>query len=489
MLLLFMHAFEDFITLTLFPDYASTLNPFLFLRTLFGLTVMVGLGLSFYRRHILKIPRLISNAMDHYMVIILAIIMISGFLLEGTKIVSHTSYQEMVDDWSDIDDEESFEALESYWVKKFGVISPDLKGPFDAKTLALGEELHEMNCEACHSRPQWAFISYGIAKSVSPMAISLDKAGVPAIFWSLHFLACFVGLAYLPFSRMFHIIAGPLSLLTNAVMDRERSDPANIATRQVMELDACTHCGTCSLQCSVGVLFEQIRNENILPSEKMRSVKRVVAHRKPKERDMKCIQEGLYLCTNCYNCTLVCPVGINLQDLWFNVRETFIQNGHPEVLTLSTLSFYRGLRRDELDDQDYEKPLRRAIQTMAEEYGLFNSQDTPIDLRSLDKGFIKDLRTSAQGSTFSFCFTCTTCTSACPVACNYDNPPNALGLTPHQIIRATAVGLPDLIFRSKMLWTCLGCYQCQEACPQGVRVTDILYTLKNMAIRHVMEKT
>ena len=142
-----------------------------------------------------------------------------------------------------------------------------------------------------------------------------------------------------------------------------------------------------------------------------------------------------------------------------------------------------------VDDEDYEKPLQRAIQTMAEECGLYDSQDTPIDLRSLDEDFKKDLRTSAQGSTFSFCFTCTTCTSACPVACNYDNPPNTLGLTPHQIIRATAVGLPDLVFRSKMLWTCLGCYQCQEACPQGVRVTDIFYALKNMAIRRVKEKT
>ena len=489
MLLLLMHALEKFITLTLFPDYASTLNPFLFLRTLFGLIVMVGLGISFYRRHILKIPRLMNNAMDHYMVIILAVIMVSGFLLEGTKIVSHTIYQQMVEDWSDVDDEEEFEALESYWVEKFGVVSPDLKGPFDTEILALGKEVHEMNCEACHSRPQWAFISYGAAKIVSPFAVTLDKAGIHTILWSLHFLACFVGLAYLPFSRMFHILVSPLSLLANAVMDRESSDPANIATRQVMELDACTHCGTCSLQCSVGVLFEQFQNENILPSEKMASVKRFTAKRIAKEGDIKRVQEGLYLCTNCYNCTLVCPVGINLQDLWFSMRETFIQDGYPEVFTLSTLSFYRGLRRDELDDEGYEKPLQRASQAMAEECGLYDSQDTPIDLGALNKDFKKDLKTSTQGSTFSYCFTCTTCTSACPVACNYDNPPDRLGLTPHQIIRATAVGLPDLVFRSKMLWTCLGCYQCQEACPQGVRVTDIFYTLKNMAIRRVKEKT
>jgi len=68
---------------------------------------------------------------------------------------------------------------------------------------------------------------------------------------------------------------------------------------------------------------------------------------------------------------------------------------------------------------------------------------------------------------------------------NYENALETLGLVPHQIIRAAVLGLPDPAFRSKMLWTCLGCYQCQDACPQGVRVTDVFYELKNMAIRRI----
>jgi heterodisulfide reductase subunit C len=38
---------------------------------------------------------------------------------------------------------------------------------------------------------------------------------------------------------------------------------------------------------------------------------------------------------------------------------------------------------------------------------------------------------------------------------------------------------------ARMVWDCLGCYQCQENCPQGVRVTDILFELKNMAFQQV----
>jgi len=35
-----------------------------------------------------------------------------------------------------------------------------------------------------------------------------------------------------------------------------------------------------------------------------------------------------------------------------------------------------------------------------------------------------------------------------------------------------------------MLWDCLTCYQCQEHCPQNVKVTEVLYGLKNLSIKN-----
>lgn len=230
----------------------------------------------------MKEPRLFTNAMDHYAIIILAVIMISGMLLEGVKITYHTEFQTMVEDYSDLtmeDDEDELKALESFWVKEFGVVSSPIKGPFDVETLELGKESHEMNCAECHTRPQWAFISYGVAKTIKPIAVGLDRYDFPTFLWYIHFMACFTGLAYLPFSKMFHIFVSPLSLLANAVMDKEKADPANIATRQIMELDACTHCGACSLRCVVGVSFEEIGNLYILPSEKIEALKTLAAGR------------------------------------------------------------------------------------------------------------------------------------------------------------------------------------------------------------------
>jgi len=64
MLLLFMHALDTIITIAIAPDYSSTLNPFMFLRDLFGALVIVGVVLAIYRRYILKAPRLTTTPID-----------------------------------------------------------------------------------------------------------------------------------------------------------------------------------------------------------------------------------------------------------------------------------------------------------------------------------------------------------------------------------------------------------------------------------------
>lgn len=488
MMLLLMHALENQITVAFFPNYYSTVNPFMFLRDFFGLLVILGLVMAVYRRFILKVPRLKTSAMDHYAIIILAIIMLSGIALEGTKIASHTRFLEMVEDYGDPDDAEGLKALETYWVKYYGVVSPNVKGPFDAAVLETGKDGNEMSCIECHSRPQWAFLGYVTAKIISPVALALDKAKMLDLLWYIHFLACFIGLAYLPFSKMFHIFTSPLSLMANAVMDKDSSDPANIATRQVMELDACTHCCTCTLNCSVAVAFEYFPNINIFPSEKIASVKSLAAGRELNEKELRHIQEGIYLCTNCNRCTVVCPVGINLQDLWFNVREAILQKGYSEFLILSPLSFYRGLMSDDGAKENYRQPLNKARETIAAACDLMIMKDTVLPLTPVDNAFKEGLSLSAQANTFSVCFGCETCTTACPVVANYENPQEVLGLLPHQIMHSCGLGLRDLAFGSNMLWDCLTCYQCQEQCPQNVCITDIFYELKNEAVKLVKEK-
>ena len=487
MLLLLMHALDKFITSVLFPEYYSTINPFMFLRDLFGFLVILGIAIALYRRFIMKVPRLQTGGQDYYALTILTVIMISGVLLEGTKITSYSRYQEMVEEYTIAADEEELRALETYWVKEFGVVSPTVKAPFDDELLESGREAHEMSCVQCHSKPQSAFLGYTTAKIISPIALGLDRAKISTILLYIHFLACWLGLAYLPFSKMFHLFASPLSLLANSVMDKETSSPANIATRQIIELDACTHCGSCTVNCSVGIAFESIPNLNILPSEKIGSLRKLASGNHLTEQQLRHVQEGIYLCTNCERCTLVCPVGINLQDMWFSAREALLERGYPEFFVLSPFSYYRGLMRQSLVEDGYREPLERAREAIAAECH-FMSPNKLIPLSPADRAFRSDLSLSAQASTFSVCFGCQSCTTVCPVVANFDNPEEVLGMLPHQIMHACGLGVRDLALGSNMLWDCLTCYQCQEHCPQGVTITDVLYELKNVAVKQVRQQ-
>jgi len=487
MLLVLMHALDGLITAKLFDTYAPTVNPFVFLRDLFGLLVIVGVILACYRRFIGKAPRLTTTAMDTYALVLIAVIMVSGIALKAVKIDSYAAFKRMVADYAGSEEgEEEFTALTAFWVTHYGTVAPEQTAPFDPALIEAGKDLHEMSCASCHSHPSWAFISYPVSRLITGVALSLDRAGAPTFLWYLHWLACLIGLAYLPFSKLFHIITSPLSLMANSVMDTA-SAPAAVAVRQALEFDACMHCGNCTARCSVGVVFETSGNPYILPSEKLPALTQVAKGKELDEETVASLIEGAYLCTNCHRCTDVCPAGINLQELWVSLREELFTRDTPLFLTLSPLSYYRGLEQERFSPEDYGKPLRAAREAIRDRCTLLTDTAAPLVLTAGSRELEGTLLRSDQASSFSACFGCQTCTNVCPVVAAFDNPTEALGMLPHQIMYAAGLGVKDLALGSNMLWDCLTCYQCQEQCPQGVKVTEVLYELKHLAIDYTQE--
>lgn len=45
------------------------------------------------------------------------------------------------------------------------------------------------------------------------------------------------------------------------------------------------------------------------------------------------------------------------------------------------------------------------------------------------------------------------------------------------------LGLRETVLSSKMIWMCAVCFSCTERCPQGVKFTDIMRTIRNIAVR------
>ncbi len=482
MLLLLIHGLGYVITEAWFDDYYATVNPFFFLRDLFGAMVLIGVALAVFRRYLSKTPRLRTGGRDHYAIIILAVIMLSGIGLIGLKITSQSAFMVMVEDYG-LDDEEEIEALEAVWVQEYGVVSPNVAGPFDEDLLATGREVHEDNCMDCHAAAQWAFTGYILAKIIKPVAVRLDQANGIAILWYIHIIACFAGLAYLPFSKMFHIMCTPISLIANRVMDHRHSAPANVLTRQILELDACTHCGICSLNCSAGMIYEAVGNEYILPSEKMAYLKKMVSGKKVAKEQLQAIGQGVYLCTNCDRCTVRCPSGIRLRELWFTVREELLLIGPPLAAVLTPFSFARGVVvKETLKTDEYISPIEKAAEKVAGQSAALIKSEAAIPLNVIAD---EPRQLKPGDNTFSHCFSCQSCTAVCPVVGNYEEPEQVLGLLPHQIMCSLGLGLTEMASGAKMIWDCLTCYQCQENCPQQVEVCDLLYYLKNIAIAQV----
>ena len=337
--LLFFHALDRHITLRFFPEYISTLNPFLFLRNFFGALLLLGLAIAACRRFRDRVLRLTTGRQDIFALVLLGVIVLSGFMLEASKIVSPQRFQEMVRDYAFIQDDRELQALRAFWDRDFGVVFPGPEIPPEPELLIKGKALHDLNCAQCHSRASAAFVSYGIAKAIRPLALILTDSAFSTLLWYLHFLSCFLGLAVLPFTKFFHVFTSPLLMLINGVTDRERLSPADRATIQAIELDACTHCAICSQHCSVRPISLCLGNPCLLSSEKLIAFKALSRQKNLSESALRVFQEGNSLCTGCYRGNVYCPVGIDTLNLWSCMQQDLAHRGCPDLFSSTREAF------------------------------------------------------------------------------------------------------------------------------------------------------
>lgn len=471
--LLLMHGLGTGVSEFFFSGYYSTLQPFLSLRNLFGLLVLLGLALALHRRLTDRPLRVKSLPSDWLAIGVVAAIIGSGFLLESVKISSYDAYRAMVDDYGDVADDAEELALETYWAAEQGLVPRQAIKPYDPELVEQGREISSRSCVECHAPATGAFVSFPLAKAFGPLASALGDKGVTAGLFYLHLLSCLALLAWLPFSKMFHVIAVPVSLLINGVLGfkKDPAEAANTLNRQSIGLSACTHCGACSELCSSLMFYESFQNDFILPSEKVQLLKQVAAGRPIDQATLNHLQRGLYICTSCDRCSTVCPSGINLRELFVSARYHLLGRGIPETSLLSHFSFPLAIARRFVNEH---------LQALKRLEAMFSQHFRKL----ADLGTLQLAAAPAEVGTESYrsCYTCQRCTNICPVVRLYDDPVQHLDLLPHQIIYSLGIGNKELAMGARMIWSCSTCYLCQEHCPNQVQLTDIFYRLKNAAV-------
>jgi len=100
-----------------------------------------------------------------------------------------------------------------------------------------------------------------------------------------------------------------------------------------------------------------------------------------------------------------------------------------------------------------------------------------VKIEDTDSGFAAMVVQEPGAEGIRSCYACGTCTAGCPV--RRVNP----AYNPRKLIRMILLGMREEVLEGKEIWLCSSCYTCQERCPQGIRITDTIIVLRNMAVR------
>lgn len=90
--------------------------------------------------------------------------------------------------------------------------------------------------------------------------------------------------------------------------------------------------------------------------------------------------------------------------------------------------------------------------------------------------FAAEIASIPGGDKLYNCIQCGTCSGMCPLS-------HYMDFTPRQIIAMTRAGFKGEVLSSYTTWLCASCYACAVECPMDIKLTDIMYAAKRLAIR------
>jgi heterodisulfide reductase subunit C len=91
------------------------------------------------------------------------------------------------------------------------------------------------------------------------------------------------------------------------------------------------------------------------------------------------------------------------------------------------------------------------------------------------RGFGREVMGMPGCEQLEWCIQCGTCSGVCPLSIYMDH-------TPRQVMALTRGDFKREVLHSHTIWLCASCYACTVECPQEIRITDIMYELKQRAI-------
>lgn len=303
---------------------------------IFGLLLIIGIILAVFRRYVQKPERLDNRVEDLIALLLLLILAVSGFIVEG-----------------------------------FRIAATELK-----------------------TSPEWAVWSPG----GYVLALAFRGIGQQAlllwheIMWWLHAVLALGVIVYvsLTWNRLWHIIISPINVFFRNLgpkgalvpIDLEATETfgvdriQNFTWKHLLDLDACTRCGRCQDSCPA-----YLSGKPLSPKKTIQDLRGHLLERAPAlgENGQAMIgevmaQDEIWNCTTCYACQEVCPVYVEPMAKLIEMRRNLVMEqaaipetgegalkcletrGHPwRGTTMSRTDWTEGLQIKTLaDDSDVD---------------------------------------------------------------------------------------------------------------------------------------
>jgi Fe-S oxidoreductase/nitrate reductase gamma subunit len=240
---------------------------------LFGLFLLIGLGMAVWRRFVLRPVRLDPAAKFAYALAILFVIVLTGFLIEA--------------------------------------------------------------CRLAVTQPAWApWSPAGWALAQALLAAGAGEGALRdahASLWVFHAVLVFTFIALIPHSYFFHFIATPLNVFLAKLGPRGAlakienleeqetfgvSHLAQFSWKRRLDFDACTECGRCHAVCC-----SQLSGGVLSPKRVIGNLRRAMheGHDGPLHGSVVSADE-LWACTTCMACVEECPARIDIVDTIVDLR-------------------------------------------------------------------------------------------------------------------------------------------------------------------------